>query len=1072
MRSVLRKHGGLTLVPLLAPDLARGRVVGSKLDRWWRLELAEGRSVEQTIALLEAHPDVEVAEPNFLLRKSTLPDDPLFPDQWGLDNIGQSGGVSDVDIDWPEARSLFESQVPTFEPVVVGVLDTGFKYDHEDLIGSIWINPMGGPDISGYDYKNKDADPADDDGHGTHVSGTIAQATDNHTGLAGVAPPARIMGLKFLGAPDGTGSVEDAIVAITYAEANGARLINASWGSYYYSQAMHDAIEASPLLFFCAAGNDALETDQTPHYPSSYPLPNVIGVAAHDRFDNLWPGSNFGASSVDLAAPGDEILGTVPIELPAYTDHYAFMDDTSIAAPHVTGAAALLMAARPDLGPREVKQALLETAVVTPALAGATLSGGRLNLEAALQRVLDPEPIVPPPLYTVEPAPFDWTELNGDPSADVLALGDEETHVGIPIGFTFPYYGDAFTAVNVSSNGYLYFGDNLPNIDDRVNTPLTQANMIAPWWDDFDPSTSGLVYTKLVAPGVFVVEFDEFAHAELPGGVVSFQVVLYEAGEIVLQYNDTEFGSDDPHNGGGHATVGVAGTSSETLWSFDEQSLADGLALRFLDAPPPAGEPPDVSIGGPPNGAVVEAGVPVPFDGTAIDDLDGDLTPGLLWSSHIDGPIGTGGSFLAPLSPGVHTVLATVTDSSGISGSASTTVLSSSFPASSAGRVEDLLLGREPNGDLTLAWGPSCAPDATDYAIYTGSIDDPTTYGPLFCSTQGSFTQTLPAAGPDDSFFLIVPRTPTHEGSYGLGTGGLERPPGTPACGEPTASTCPETPSSPKLEMTVVTATDAWQTVSLPHTYSEMVVVCTPNYDETVIPVVTRVQDVTATGFDLRVQSTDGSPVPVGVPVHCLTAEEGVYTVQEHGVRMEVARFVSTVTDRADSWVAEQRAFHNQYQDPVIVGQVMTSNADWSTFWCKGSSQGGSPNGTLKIGKQVAEDPAPHRVDEEVGWIVIEAGSGVVDGRYYAAALGGDFVRGIDDAPPYSYPVNGLPSGPAFGAVVSQFGMDGGEGSWAVLYGGGPVSSTGLDLAVDEDQARDSERSHTSEQVGYIVFED
>jgi hypothetical protein len=103
---------------------------------------------------------------------------------------------------------------------------------------------------------------------------------------------------------------------------------------------------------------------------------------------------------------------------------------------------------------------------------------------------------------------------------------------------------------------------------------------------------------------------------------------------------------------------------------------------------------------------------------------------------------------------------------------------------------------------------------------------------------------------------------------------------------------------------------------------------------------------------------------------------------------------------------------------------------------------------------------------------VIEAGNGVVGDRAYSAALGSDIVGGMDDAPPYSYPVSGLPSGPVYGAVASQWGMDGGEGSWAVLYGGGPVSSTGLNLAVDEDQAADSERSHTSEQVGYIVFED
>ena len=265
--------------------------------------------------------------------------------------------------------------------------------------------------------------------------------------------------------------------------------------------------------------------------------------------------------------------------------------------------------------------------------------------------------------------------------------------------------------------------------------------------------------------------------------------------------------------------------------------------------------------------------------------------------------------------------------------------------------------------------------------------------------------------------------------------------------------------------------TDAWQTVALDRTYTSMVVVCTPGYDSASVALVPRLQNATGGSFDLRVDQTDGLTDPVaGVDVHCLVVEEGVYTVAEHGVAMEAVRYTSSVTDHNQSWVGENRTYAGSYTSPVVVGQVMTfADADFSVFWARGSSRRAPPStSALWVGKNVGEDPDRVRADEIVGYVVIESGTGAIDGVPYAAGLGADSVRGVGNGPPYVYALAG-PAAPTH-AVLSQSAMDGANGGWPVLYGPTPVRPGTLHLAIDEDQARDSERRHTTEQVAYIVF--
>ncbi|GBF56099.1 alkaline phosphatase [Microcystis sp. 0824] len=276
---------------------------------------------------------------------------------------------------------------------MIGVIDTGVDYNHQDLVGNIWTNPgeIAGDgidndgngyidDIRGWDFAYNDNNPSDVNGHGTHVSGTIAGKGNNGVGVTGVAWNAKIMPLKFLN-DQGSGSTSNAILAINYATAKGVKLTNNSWGGGGYSQALYDAINAAGqagALFIAAAGNDAKNTDTSPSYPASYNLANIISVASTTRTDALSSFSNYGLTSVDLGAPGSEIYSTTP------NNTYSTYSGTSMASPHVAGAAALLWSQNPTWTAQQVKDALMNTGDPLASLAGKTVSGKRLNVFNAL----------------------------------------------------------------------------------------------------------------------------------------------------------------------------------------------------------------------------------------------------------------------------------------------------------------------------------------------------------------------------------------------------------------------------------------------------------------------------------------------------------------------------------------------------------------------------------------------------------------------------------------------------------------------------------------------------------------
>ncbi|MEN9529639.1 MAG: hypothetical protein RI932_1512 [Pseudomonadota bacterium] len=392
-------------------------VLNGKSGTWYKVNLSDDYKLREAILSARESADVIYAEPNYVYHTTTLneknipapgrngkggPDykevpalpnppvaDPQLSSLYGLNKIGAQQA-------WQVSSGSSK--------VLVANIDTGVDYNHQDLINNMWRNPneVAGDgvdndangyidDVVGWDFRDKDARPFDDNSHGSHTAGTIAATGGNGIGISGVAQQASIMGLRFLGGSQGSGTLEDAIKAIEYATENGAQIMSNSWGGGGYSQAMFDAISRANdkgILFVAAAGNSGTDNDSKPTYPASYQLPNVLTVAATDSADKLASFSCFGAKAVHLAAPGVKILSTTP------DDKYASLSGTSMATPHVTGAAVLLKAAYPKMKAKELRAVLMDSVEQLSSLSGKVSTGGRLNISKAfaISRTMFGEP--------------------------------------------------------------------------------------------------------------------------------------------------------------------------------------------------------------------------------------------------------------------------------------------------------------------------------------------------------------------------------------------------------------------------------------------------------------------------------------------------------------------------------------------------------------------------------------------------------------------------------------------------------------------------------------------------------
>ncbi len=377
---------------------------GRRVHRHWErfgglrlLAVREGETVDEAIARLMATGRYEFVHADTIRHVAAVPNDPSFARQWSLANNGSSNGLAGADI---KATAAWDVRTDA-SSVIVAVIDSGVRLDHPDLAANLWRNPRetagNGLDDDGNGYRDDvnginaiagNGNPADDHGHGSHVAGIIGAVAHNGTGIAGVAWRVQIMALKFLRS-SGSGATSDAITCIDYAIANGAHIINASYGvvatggTPQFIPAEYEAIKRlrdAGIIFVAAAGNESSDTDVIASYPASYRLENVISVGNSTNRDEVSTSSNFGSGSVELFAPGSDIYS-----LAHDATLYISRSGTSMAAPHVAGALALLKAQFPTDNYRQLINRVLRSVDTPVALAGKSQTSGRLNLDRAIR---------------------------------------------------------------------------------------------------------------------------------------------------------------------------------------------------------------------------------------------------------------------------------------------------------------------------------------------------------------------------------------------------------------------------------------------------------------------------------------------------------------------------------------------------------------------------------------------------------------------------------------------------------------------------------------------------------------
>ncbi len=456
------------------------------------IRLGAGTDVEQALAILRRLPFVAYAQPNHVIYlDQQLPGDAYFDEQWALHNTGQASswgiwpaGTPDADIDWPQAWNNASGNGS-----VVAVLDTGIDYRHSDLAANVWQNLAevnGTPgidddgngyidDIRGWDFVNNDNDPLDGHGHGTHVAGSIAAVVDNGNGVAGVMWNGQVMALKILD-DQGYGLLSDAIAALEYATARGVRVSNNSWG---YSnpepgdladhQALYDAIAAAAAvdhLVVAAAGNDTVDTDSAPHYPSAFDLDNIVAVAATDNNDQLAWFSNWGAASVDLAAPGEAIFSTYKL-YNGSIDDYAWMNGTSMATPHVSGVAGLLAGLPQCATWQQVRDQILDNVRLIGALSGITATGGLLDANTTMDGN-ECAPVGPP--LTVETSALPDARIGLGYAVQLSAGGGAPPYEWSVVGGLLP------PGLTLSSDGWITGTATAPAASHAFTVQVTDAN--------------------------------------------------------------------------------------------------------------------------------------------------------------------------------------------------------------------------------------------------------------------------------------------------------------------------------------------------------------------------------------------------------------------------------------------------------------------------------------------------------------------------------------------------------------------------------------------------------------------
>jgi len=396
--------------------------------------------LSEKLAFLLENQIVKYAEYDVIDKYTKTPTDSAYisNDLWGLNNTGQNGGKQDADIDAPEAWDITTGNKNT----IVVVMDSGIRVTHDDLKSQLWVNldevPNNGKDddgdgyidnINGINPETNNGDLTDNVGHGTHVAGTIGASANDSGGHVGVAWNVSLMGAK--GGDYGIARSSQ-LAGIDFAIAEGASVVNCSFGGFNYSQTMFEAFAAggeAGIIFACASGNESVDGDLMKHYPSSYDIESIINVAATDRGDELAYFSNYGFIEVDLAAPGVDIYSTTS----SADNAYELQDGTSMAAPHVAGVLSLMRSLQPSWSNLEIREQLLSSVDVLDSLDGLVQTGGRLNAFKALDGMSSKVPdgnmeisIIPPSgsmLLAGADQQFFVTVIDGEPVQNATVIG-------------------------------------------------------------------------------------------------------------------------------------------------------------------------------------------------------------------------------------------------------------------------------------------------------------------------------------------------------------------------------------------------------------------------------------------------------------------------------------------------------------------------------------------------------------------------------------------------------------------------------------------------------------------------
>ncbi len=510
------------------------------------IELPPGLSAADAIASYQGSGMVEFAEPDFWISSAATPNDPALIDgsQWYYHNLGQSGGVVGADIHALEAWDTLHAATN----VIIAIIDTGLRANHEDLLANLWTNsgeiPGNGldddgdgiiDDVHGLNAASNSGDITDLVGHGTQVAGVMGADGNNGLGIVGMAWSVQLMSCRYVD-DSGNGSLSDLIQCFDYARDKGAKVINASFVSTDYSASLLVAINScrsAGIVVVAAAGNSAANNDANPNYPGSFNLDNIVTVAASTRSDTLADYSGYGATTVDLAAPGNDIATTSIRGTGAYTVN----SGTSFSTAMVSGALALLRARFPLDTPKQLIDRMLSTVDPLPALTGKCVSGGRLNLARALgpsavadftsARSGDSESLLMQFTDTSFGDLNHWTWNFGDgtgstnqsplhffsaqgtysvslitstplgvlsttnhavvamgnyhvsggsyswvtpSSKDSLALGNDGVSAALTLPFLFKFYGETYTQVYIGANGLMGFNSN--QLSASLNTAL------------------------------------------------------------------------------------------------------------------------------------------------------------------------------------------------------------------------------------------------------------------------------------------------------------------------------------------------------------------------------------------------------------------------------------------------------------------------------------------------------------------------------------------------------------------------------------------------------------------------